>query len=90
MEKLEGDYADTEVVEQIWIYGTSTESFLVAVVVPDKRKLEAWASDAGVEGSFEDLAKSDQVPISYAHPNRTALCACESHALQLRCCVHVQ
>ena len=65
MEKLEGDYADTEVVEQIWIYGTSTESFLVAVVVPDKHKLEAWASENSVSGSFEDIVKSDQVtPVS--------------------------
>ena len=61
MEKLEGDYADAEIVEQIWIYGTSTESFLVAVVVPDRHKLEGWASENGVSGSFEDLAKSDQV-----------------------------
>ena len=73
MEKLEGDYADTEVVEQIWIYGTSTESFLVAVVVPDKRKLEAWASEAGVEGSFEDLAKSEQVSNVDAHSHPASL-----------------
>jgi len=65
VEKLEGDFADTDIVEQIWIYGTSTESFLVAVVVPYKHKLEAWASENSVSGSFEDLANSDQVlPVS--------------------------
>jgi hypothetical protein len=32
---------------QIWLYGSSFESCLVAVVVPDKHKLLQWAASAG-------------------------------------------
>ncbi len=42
------------------VYGSSLESSLVAVVVPDKRALQGWASSAGVAGSFEELCQSDK------------------------------
>ena len=43
------------------MYGNSYESVLVAVVVPDKKALQAWASDNGVDNSFEELCKNPKV-----------------------------
>jgi long-chain acyl-CoA synthetase len=34
-ERLENTYSTAQIVEQIWVYGNSYESQLVAVVVPD-------------------------------------------------------
>jgi long-chain acyl-CoA synthetase len=61
VEKLETDYSDTDVVEQIWVYGNSYENVLVAVVVPDKKALTAWASDNGLgNASFEELCNNSK------------------------------
>lgn len=46
------------------MYGNSFESCLVAVVVPNKEVLTAWAKDAGVSGSYEELVKQ---PKAAAH-----------------------
>jgi long-subunit acyl-CoA synthetase (AMP-forming) len=48
----------TDCVEQIWVYGNSYESTLVAVVVPDKKELTGWAKDNGVDGDFEALVNN--------------------------------
>ncbi|KAF8060014.1 LACS4 [Scenedesmus sp. PABB004] len=48
VEFLEAEFGKCELVEQIWLYGSSFESCLVAVVVPLESKLKAWA--AGQEG----------------------------------------
>ena len=38
---------------QVWVYGNSFESCLVAVVVPAKDVITAWAKEQGVTGEFE-------------------------------------
>ena len=43
---------------QIWVYGNSFESFLVAVVVPDKKALEDWAEKHNVTGDFKSLCEN--------------------------------
>ena len=51
-----------DVVEQIWVYGNSYESFLVAVVVPNKRELLAWAKEqGGLPSDFCELCDTPQV-----------------------------
>lgn len=40
---------------QIWVYGNSFESFLVAVVNPNQAALEHWAKENGVSGDFASL-----------------------------------
>jgi len=51
-----------DVVEQIWVYGSSYESFLVAVVVPNKRELLAWAKEqGGLPSSLEELCSTPEV-----------------------------
>ncbi|PNW73635.1 hypothetical protein CHLRE_13g566650v5 [Chlamydomonas reinhardtii] len=53
VEALESTYKKTSVVEQVWVYGNSFESCLVAVVVPAKDVITAWAKEQGVTGEFE-------------------------------------
>ena len=43
---------------QIWVYGNSFESSLVAVAVPNQPALEDWAKSNGVEGDYATLCKS--------------------------------
>ncbi|KAF5745648.1 long chain acyl-CoA synthetase 2-like [Tripterygium wilfordii] len=40
---------------QIWVYGNSFESFLVAVAVPDKKALEDWAVNHSLTDDFISL-----------------------------------
>jgi hypothetical protein len=43
---------------QIWVYGNSFESTLVAVAVPNEKALMDWASSNGEDGNFTTLCKS--------------------------------
>jgi long-chain acyl-CoA synthetase len=45
-------------VAQIWVYGNSFESFLVAVVVPDQKAVEDWAVNHNVNGDFNSLCEN--------------------------------
>jgi hypothetical protein len=42
---------------QIWVYGNSFESSLVAVANPNQQALERWAEQNGVTGSFAELCE---------------------------------
>jgi long-chain acyl-CoA synthetase len=42
---------------QIWVYGNSFESSLVAVVNPNKQALERWAESNGVTGDFATICE---------------------------------
>ena len=55
----------TDVVEQIWVYGNSYESFLVAVVVPNKRELLAWAKEqGGLPSDFAELCATPEASVT--------------------------
>ena len=56
VEKVEAVYKKSPLVEQIWVYGNSFESTLVAVVVPNEDALKSWAAASGVEGEFGAVA----------------------------------
>ena len=45
VEFIESILGKNEYVEQIWVYGSSFESVLVAVVVPNKGPLMRWAEE---------------------------------------------
>jgi len=56
-EKIELIYAKAELVGQVFVYGDSLHSMLVAIVVPDPDTLKAWAKKNGHEGkALKDLA----------------------------------
>jgi hypothetical protein len=61
VEKVEGIYKMNPAVEQIWVYGNSFESQLVAVVVPVAARLEAIGAAVGARGPAEELAKDERV-----------------------------
>ncbi|XP_038985082.1 long chain acyl-CoA synthetase 4-like [Phoenix dactylifera] len=43
---------------QIWIYGNSFESFLVAIVNPNKQALEHWAEENEISGDYPALCEN--------------------------------
>lgn len=51
VERVENVYKQCEIIEQLWVYGNSFESCLVAVVVPREQQLRAAAHQAGVAGA---------------------------------------
>ncbi|CAL5356224.1 unnamed protein product [Camellia sinensis] len=55
VENLENVYGS---VTEIWVYGNSFESFLVAVVNPNKQVFERWAEENGVPGDFNSLCEN--------------------------------
>lgn len=57
LEYLEKVYGITPIVEDIWVYGDSFKSSLVAVVVPNKENAEKWAHQNGHKGSWSELCK---------------------------------
>ncbi|XP_023728302.1 long chain acyl-CoA synthetase 4 [Lactuca sativa] len=52
VENLESIFSLVPSIDSIWVYGNSFESFLVAVVNPNKESLEQWAVENGVDGDF--------------------------------------
>ncbi|GBF97083.1 hypothetical protein Rsub_10094 [Raphidocelis subcapitata] len=61
VEKLEGVYKGAPLVEQVWVYGNSFEATLVAVVVPEEKKLLAWAGANGLPQDFKLLVSDPRV-----------------------------
>ncbi|GAA0147337.1 ligase [Lithospermum erythrorhizon] len=58
VESLESTYSRCPLVTMIWVYGNSFESFLVAVVVPERKSLADWASNNNVDGDFNSLCNN--------------------------------
>ncbi|KAK3164958.1 hypothetical protein QOZ80_1AG0027070 [Eleusine coracana subsp. coracana] len=58
VENLENIYGLVSAIDSIWIYGNSFESFLVAVINPNKDALESWAAANGIDGDFEALCQN--------------------------------
>lgn len=58
VENLENIYGLVPDIDSIWVYGNSFESFLVAVVNPNKQALERWAEEKGVSGDFNSLCEN--------------------------------
>ncbi|XP_022156999.1 long chain acyl-CoA synthetase 1 isoform X2 [Momordica charantia] len=61
LEYLENVYSITPIVEDIWIYGNSFKSMLVAVVVLHEENTKRWAKSNGFLCSFSELCSLDQV-----------------------------
>ncbi|KAL3163225.1 hypothetical protein ABBQ32_009626 [Trebouxia sp. C0010 RCD-2024] len=61
-EKIEAAYKKSRLVEQIWVYGNSLESTLVAVVVPTAEggPLQEWASQKGLPHDLPSICRNDE------------------------------
>ncbi|XP_071738348.1 long chain acyl-CoA synthetase 1-like [Rutidosis leptorrhynchoides] len=60
LEYLEKVYGITSILEDIWIYGDSFKSSLVAVGVPSKENAEKWAHQNGLKVTYAELCKLTQ------------------------------
>ncbi|XP_068309008.1 long chain acyl-CoA synthetase 4-like [Pyrus communis] len=60
-ENLENIYGLVSDIDAIWVYGNSFESFLVAVVNPNKQAIESWAQQNGISGDFNSLCGNAKV-----------------------------
>lgn len=58
-ESLEAEYAKAKLVFQIWVYGSSFQSSLLAVVVPDISAALAWAGGR-YGGTLQSIAKEPE------------------------------
>ncbi|XP_074582406.1 long chain acyl-CoA synthetase 1-like [Curcuma longa] len=61
VEYLENTYKVFPLVEDIWVYGDSFKSVLVAVVTPHEDSTKRWAQANGHQGSFYDLCKLEDL-----------------------------
>ncbi len=52
-EKVENLYQKCEYIDEIFLHGESTESFCIAIAVPNKKKVMEIAAEKKIEGSFE-------------------------------------
>ncbi|XP_020234829.1 long chain acyl-CoA synthetase 1 [Cajanus cajan] len=60
LEHLENVYGITPIVEDVWVYGNSFRSALVAVVVPNEEITKKWAFSNGYMAPFLELCSLDQ------------------------------
>jgi long-chain acyl-CoA synthetase len=59
VEKIEGCCKKNPFVEQIWVYGNSFESCLVAIVVPKENHVHEWAKHHGHKtASFKEMCEA--------------------------------
>ncbi|CAL0316504.1 unnamed protein product [Lupinus luteus] len=61
LEHLENVYGITPIVEDIWVYGNSFKSMLIAVVVPNEEITNKWAYSNGHIVSFSKLCSLHQL-----------------------------
>ncbi|EMS58749.1 Long chain acyl-CoA synthetase 1 [Triticum urartu] len=59
VEYLEKVYVFPPIIEDIWVYGDSYKSMLVAVVNPHEENTMKWAGSNGYKGSFSEICKSE-------------------------------
>jgi len=60
VEKLEGIYKKAPSVEQVWVYGNSFKSTLVAIVVPKVDAIKEWGKSKGKTGDVAELCKDPE------------------------------
>ncbi|XP_048608685.1 long chain acyl-CoA synthetase 1-like isoform X2 [Brassica napus] len=61
LENLENIYGQNSVVQDIWVYGDSFKSMLVAVIVPNPETVNRWAKDLGFTKPFEELCSLSEL-----------------------------
>ncbi|XP_071935241.1 long chain acyl-CoA synthetase 1-like isoform X1 [Coffea arabica] len=61
VEYLEKVYCVSPTIEDIWVYGDSFKSMLIAVVVPNEENTVKWAREIGYRDSFSGLCSLNQL-----------------------------
>ncbi|CAH1406435.1 unnamed protein product [Nezara viridula] len=60
-EKIENIYIKSQYVYQVFVYGESLKSCIVAIVVPDVDVVKSWAVENNIEGTFSVLCAHPEV-----------------------------
>jgi long-chain acyl-CoA synthetase len=60
-EKIENIYVRSKYVAQVFVYGNSYKSNLIAIVVPEETVVNEWAAQNKVEGDFKTLCMNKQL-----------------------------
>ncbi|CAD8132100.1 unnamed protein product [Paramecium pentaurelia] len=60
-EKVEGVYLKVKGIAEVFVYGDSTKSFCVGILVPEKPFVLDLANTLGIQGTFEELCANDKV-----------------------------
>ncbi|RZC02503.1 Long chain acyl-CoA synthetase 2, partial [Glycine soja] len=58
VENIENKYLQCPLIASIWVYGNNFESFLVAVVVPERKAIEDWAKEHNLTDDFKSLCNN--------------------------------
>ncbi|KAJ4892513.1 Long chain acyl-CoA synthetase 1 [Raphanus sativus] len=61
LEHLESIYGQNPIVKDIWVYGDSFKSMLVAVIVPNQETVNRWAKGFGYTKPFEELCSLSEL-----------------------------
>ncbi len=60
-EKIETIYCQIQVIEEIFVYGDSLQSFLIGFVYPKHKIVMNWAKEKGIEGNYKELVGKEEV-----------------------------
>ncbi|XP_073131701.1 long chain acyl-CoA synthetase 4-like [Henckelia pumila] len=61
VENLENIYGLVPDIDSVWIYGNSFESFLIAIINPNKEAVEQLAEKADISGDFGTLCENVEI-----------------------------
>ncbi len=57
VEHVEQEIQQADLVQQAFVHGDSTETCIIAIVVPDPERLLPWAKVNGIEGGIEQICR---------------------------------
>ncbi|ODM95370.1 Long-chain-fatty-acid--CoA ligase 1 [Orchesella cincta] len=60
-EKIENIYIQSQFVSQVYVYGESLKSCVVAIIVPDVEAVKQWAGENDIPGTLSVLCADDRV-----------------------------
>eukprot|EP01130_Rhizamoeba_saxonica_P013861 TRINITY_DN5966_c0_g1_i1.p1 TRINITY_DN5966_c0_g1~~TRINITY_DN5966_c0_g1_i1.p1 ORF type:complete len:604 (-),score=135.99 TRINITY_DN5966_c0_g1_i1:40-1851(-) len=60
-EYLENVFLQSRYVGQIFVYGNSFQSYLVAIIIPDEDVLAMFAQSNNLNGTYEDLCRDESI-----------------------------
>lgn len=60
-EKIENIYIRSQYIEQVYVYGESLKSCIVAVVVPDVDVIKCWAQENHIAGTLSVLCNNQAI-----------------------------
>jgi len=64
-DRVEAYYLRSELVEEIFLHGTSNQNFAVAIATPRRDKLAQIGAKLGAKGSFEELCQNPIVRTAF-------------------------